>query len=356
MRQVQTVRFEAQALHRELISLRAGLDRIEVGMVLLDQGRNAQFVNRAFRRIWRLPDELCDAKPTFARLLMFHERNAVSCAVPSTQFDACIASQLEMIQTGDEQPVDIRFTNGEVFRFGCKALPDGGRFLSYGNVTDLIHRTDTLEEIASIDGLTRLYNRRHFLELAENEWARFRRYGRTFAMLVIDVDHFKSINDRYGHDIGDRALVAVADALRSKKRASDIVGRLGGEEFALLLPEMSLDSAYAAADRLRIAVADTTITAEEGTISVTVSVGVSITDDGMDGIAELLKEADVALYDAKRTGRNRVCAFDRSKSDARSGRIFVIIDDDLSTGKLSGSRRRLRNDNKKPRHSEALCE
>jgi predicted signal transduction protein with EAL and GGDEF domain len=102
--------------------------------------------------------------------------------------------------------------------------------------------------------------------------------------------------------------------LRSEKRASDFVGRLGGEEFALLLPEVSLESACAAADRLRRAVANRVIVVEQSTISVTVSLGVSITREGMDDIAELIKEADVALYDAKRSGRNRVCAFDRSKA------------------------------------------
>jgi diguanylate cyclase (GGDEF)-like protein len=324
MQQLQAMRFAAQGSHRELIALRAGLDRIEVGTVLLDQWRNVQFVNRAFRRIWRVPEELCDAKPTFARLLMFHGRNGEGGAVPSAQFDACIQAQLDLIRTGDEQPLDVRFANGEVFRFGCKALPDGGRFLSYGNVTDLIRHTDTLEEIASIDGLTRLHNRRHFLHLAETEWARFRRYGRTFAMLVVDIDRFKSINDKYGHDIGDRALVEVAHILRSRKRTSDIVARLGGEEFVLLLPEMSLDSACAAADRMRRAVAETSIIVEDGTISVTISVGVSITHEGMDGISQLLKEADVALYDAKHTGRNRVCAFGRAKSEAGEARVSDI--------------------------------
>jgi diguanylate cyclase (GGDEF)-like protein len=316
MRRVQEGRFEAQASHRELIALRAGLDRIEVGMALLDQGRNAQFINRAFRRIWRLPDDLENIKLPFANLMMYHGRESEVCPIPSADFDTCVAKQLEIVRSADERPVDIRLTNGEVFRFGCKTLPGGGSFLCYSNVTDLIRQTDILEEVASIDGLTRLYNRRHFLNLCENEWVRFRRYGRPPAIILLDIDFFKSINDRHGHDIGDRVLMEVAHVLRSEKRATDFVGRLGGEEFALLLPDVSLESACAAADRLRRAVANRVIVVEQSTISITVSLGVSVTREGMDGIAELIKEADVALYDAKRSGRNRVCTFDRSKASA----------------------------------------
>ena len=136
-------------------------------------------------------------------------------------------------------------------------------------------------------------------------------------MLLLDIDHFKSINDQHGHDIGDRVLIEVADVLRSKKRMSDIVGRFGGEEFAILLPEVSLENAYAAADRLRRAIAGRTVTVEDGTISVTASIGVTITHEGLDGITELTKEADLALYDAKRGGRDRVCAFKMSNTDSQ---------------------------------------
>ena len=99
--------------------------------------------------------------------------------------------------------------------------------------------------------MTGLNNRRNFLSLAETEWSRFRRYGRPLALLMCDIDHFKRVNDSYGHDAGDEVIKTVADILQKQKRASDIVGRLGGEEFALVLPEATLDSAVAAGERLR---------------------------------------------------------------------------------------------------------
>ncbi len=131
---------------------------------------------------------------------------------------------------------------------------------------------------------------------------------------MIDIDLFKSINDTYGHDVGDEVIKAVAGILQKNKRTSDIAGRLGGEEFALILPEATLDSALAAAEWLRQLVADGAINVEGHRLSVTISIGASAGDADMSGVDELLKQADIALYEAKRAGRNRVCRFDRCQS------------------------------------------
>ena len=186
-----------------------------------------------------------------------------------------LAKQLESIRTGHDGALNIRLNNGEVIRFRCKALPDGGRLLTYGNVSDLVREAEALERLAAIDGMTGLNNRRNFLALAESEWTRFRRYGRPMALLMLDIDHFKSVNDSYGHDVGDEVIKTVADILQKQKRASDIAGRLGGEEFALVLPEATLDSAVAAGERLRKLVADYVVTAGGLRIAVTISVGAS---------------------------------------------------------------------------------
>ncbi len=146
--------------------------------------------------------------------------------------------------------------------------------------------------------------------LAETEWSRFKRYGRPLAALVIDIDHFKAVNDTYGHDAGDEVIKAVAEVLGAHKRVSDIVGRLGGEEFALLLPEATLDNALAAAERFRQLIADCPIVVPSRRIMVTISVGASVARANLNGFGEVLKEADIALYEAKRSGRNRVCRFD----------------------------------------------
>jgi diguanylate cyclase (GGDEF)-like protein len=299
-------------LAAQLAALRAIVDNLNVGIVLLDHERRVLFINRAFRRFWRVPDEMADSQLTFVRL-MYHGRGIKSYAVSHDRLGDYVAKQMDLIRTGEERPLHIRFANGAVIQFRCKALPDGGRLLTYGNVSELARQADALERLACVDAMTGLNNRRHFLVLAENEWSRFRRYGRPLALLMIDIDRFKSVNDTYGHDVGDEVIKSVAAILQQHKRTSDVGGRLGGEEFALLLPEATLDNAIAAAERFRDLVAEHVIMAAGHRMPVTVSIGASIARSDMAGIDELLKDADVALYEAKRSGRNRVCGPDPGK-------------------------------------------
>jgi diguanylate cyclase (GGDEF)-like protein len=299
----------------QISALRAIVDDLNVGIVLLDKEHRVQFINRAFRRFWRVPDAMVTSELTFVRL-MYHGRGMKAYAVSHDRLGEYVAKQMALIRTGEEGPLHIRLANGAVIQFRCKALSDGGRLLTYGNVSELAQHADALEQLASVDGMTGLNNRRHFHVLAESEWSRFKRYGRPLALLMIDIDLFKSINDSYGHDAGDAVIRSVAQILQNQKRASDIAARLGGEEFALILPEATLDSAMAAAERLRQLVADCVISFEDRPISVTISVGVSACRADTAGIDELLKQADVALYEAKRTGRNRVCRFDPDKPAA----------------------------------------
>jgi diguanylate cyclase (GGDEF)-like protein len=160
--------------------------------------------------------------------------------------------------------------------------------LTYTPVTDLVRR-------ASIDALSGLFNRRHFLELAEGEWNRFDRYERPLSLMMLDIDLFKSVNDRYGHDVGDQAIAHLAAICRNSKRVPDIVARVGGEEFAMLLPETPLQSAALVAERLRREIAETPLVVAGAPIRLTVSIGVAEADTRMLGIVALMKEADEAL-------------------------------------------------------------
>jgi diguanylate cyclase (GGDEF)-like protein len=166
-----------------------------------------------------------------------------------------------------------------------------------------------LRKFASVDGMTGLFNKRHFELLAAAEWERFGRYGRPLTLLMVDIDFFKSVNDQYGHDVGDRLIVQIANACRDQKRKSDIVARLGGEEFALLLPETELAAGAVVAERLRDSISRHVLALLDDNIAVTVSIGVSEAREG-NSLAELLKHADTALYEAKRNGRNQVRLFD----------------------------------------------
>jgi diguanylate cyclase (GGDEF)-like protein len=166
---------------------------------------------------------------------------------------------------------------------------------------------DHLEGLAITDPLTRLYNRRHFETAARAELARFQRYFRPLSMLILDVDHFKSINDRFGHAAGDIVLSTIADACRSIKRASDIAARIGGEEFAILLPETNAEAARVFAERLRREISECAPIIQGEKLALTASVGVAAATRHTTRVSALLQSADEALYQAKRTGRDRVC-------------------------------------------------
>jgi diguanylate cyclase (GGDEF)-like protein len=165
---------------------------------------------------------------------------------------------------------------------------------------------DDLKTLAAIDGLTGLYNRWHFEMLSAAEWARFQRYLRPLSVLIIDVDYFKAINDRFGHDAGDSALKIIANVCNSAKRDSDIAARIGGEEFALLLPETNEAAARIVAQRLCEMVRECSPTVQGERLDLTVSIGIATATLSMSGIATLMKRADDALYESKRAGRNRV--------------------------------------------------
>jgi diguanylate cyclase (GGDEF)-like protein len=165
-----------------------------------------------------------------------------------------------------------------------------------------------LRAIAVTDGLTGLPTRQHFTQLAGREFARAVRYGRPLSAMLIDVDGFKSINDRFGHPVGDEVLRLVARRMRETFRETDILGRYGGDEFVVMLPESAERAAQAAAERLVRAVAGSTVLARGEGVPVTVSAGVAAAE-GCPDVTTLLRHADDALYRAKRAGRDQVSAF-----------------------------------------------
>lgn len=164
-----------------------------------------------------------------------------------------------------------------------------------------------LEREARTDPLTGCTNRRHFLELAEHELARARRYAEGLSILMLDLDHFKNINDQYGHQAGDLVLQRLVQVCQATLRAEDVVGRLGGEEFAILMPESHCQEARAAAERVCLAVAGCDVSWSGNLpIHFTTSVGVATLQPQDQDVYSLIGRADKALYEAKSAGRNRV--------------------------------------------------
>ncbi len=164
-----------------------------------------------------------------------------------------------------------------------------------------------LERLATVDPLTAVWNRRHFLELAGAELGRARRHGRRLSVFLLDLDHFKAVNDGYGHAAGDEVLRVAVSRAREALRTSDQIARFGGEEFAILLPETDLAGAHVVAERVRAAIAGAPVAVEGRTVPITGSLGVAEWDGAEPSIEQTLRRADTALYDAKQAGRNRVC-------------------------------------------------
>jgi diguanylate cyclase (GGDEF)-like protein len=176
-------------------------------------------------------------------------------------------------------------------------------------LSELEEKNRKLQELAYYDPLTGLPNRRFFFEHANLIFEEVKRYEKPLSLLVMDIDHFKKINDTYGHDVGDLVLKTFAGVLRGIVRQSDICARFGGEEFVVLLPNTDLEGAKVLAERIRTAVAKNPVEHSSIVIVFTVSIGISQYRKGMQSIDELIKEADIALYRAKEGGRNRVEVF-----------------------------------------------
>ncbi len=167
-----------------------------------------------------------------------------------------------------------------------------------------------LENLSITDALTGIANRRHFEWRLSEEVERARRYKYPLSALLLDLDHFKQVNDNYGHQIGDIVLQQVAQRLKNSLRRTDFLARYGGEEFVVLAPQTPAERAIILGERLRQVIAESPITADDLQIRITLSVGIAVFPDHAQNESELIGAADAALYKAKQMGRNRVCMFE----------------------------------------------
>ncbi len=202
----------------------------------------------------------------------------------------------------NDQPIRERLLeDGDRIRIGRAML----KFLSGSNVEAQYH--EEIYRLMTLDGLTQVYNKRYFSDALEHEFARSRRYRHPFSLVLFDIDHFKKVNDSYGHLAGDEVLRHVVGSIKIKVRANDLVARTGGEEFAVILPETDVQGALALAEKLRRAVENERIVHEGTAIAVTISLGVACFDEELKSAEALVRRADQKLYEAKHGGRNRVC-------------------------------------------------
>jgi two-component system, cell cycle response regulator len=204
----------------------------------------------------------------------------------------------------NDEPIvgEFGLRNGDLIKIGRTIF----KYIAGGNIETAYH--DEVYRLTTVDGLTQIFNRRYFEETLEREVSRCHRYGRDLTLALLDIDHFKQINDRWGHLAGDYVLKHLASAIKTRIRREDIFARYGGEEFALLLPEVDLQGGLAMAEKARALVAAQKFRFDNQDIPVTVSLGMASLGGQERDPSELIRAADEKLYEAKNSGRNRVCA------------------------------------------------
>ena len=190
--------------------------------------------------------------------------------------------------------------DGDQIKIGRTIL----KFMYGGNIEASYH--EEIYRMMTFDGLTQIYNKRYFTETLEREISRSRRYNRELGLVLFDIDHFKQKNDTFGHLAGDSILKELSGVVRAKLRREDVFARVGGEEFAILTPEVGVNGVRDVAEKVRLVVEQTTFRFEKHVMPTTISCGATVWLKGEDGAEALYKRADAALYKAKQGGRNRI--------------------------------------------------
>lgn len=201
----------------------------------------------------------------------------------------------------DQIPGEIELENGDRIKVGPTIL----KFLSGADAEAKYH--EEIYRMTIMDGLTQIHNKRYLIEALERDVMRARRHDRDLSAIMFDIDHFKSINDRYGHLAGDYVLRELARVVQERTRRDEVFARYGGEEFAIILPETDLDGAARLAEILRQRVETNDFSFQGEKIAVTISMGAAALTENMTG-TDLISRADAKLYEAKNGGRNRVCS------------------------------------------------
>ncbi len=283
------------------------LDESPDGILVVDSQNRIKTWNRRFRELWDIPEHIMEKNDGQAAL------EAVSGQVEDPEAFVRRIDELYRRLDEEESGVRIQMKDGRVLKRYSRGLhgPQGdywGRIWFYRDVTEQERMNEELLRMSRSDPLTGAANRRAFMEHLAEEFIRAKRYSHPLTVMMLDLDHFKQINDQYGHAAGDEALKGFVAAVTPELRSTDCLARMGGEEFALLLPETAMDAAHRLAERLRGAVAALSFNSENDTFSITVSIGLASLQETDSSPDHILNYADKALYVAKSEGRNRVRA------------------------------------------------
>lgn len=294
----------------QTMMLNDALQTMAEGILMTDQDGTVVLHNGRFLELFSIADEDLPSIPTIRDVLELKaERGHFGDPLDA---GGVITELLTLFESNEPFQLERPIAGDKVVRFAGSPRGSGGFVLMVSDVTEQKTLEQELRRLATTDPLTGLYNRRQFTLLGQNAVDEHRRKGKPLAVLALDIDHFKSINDTYGHAAGDEALKTVSRVLHAALRGADVIGRLGGEEFGVVLIDTYPAAAFSTADRLRRALEQTIVESEDQRLRLTTSVGLAMLDADDKQLEALMKRADAALYEAKKTGRNRVVAADAS--------------------------------------------
>ncbi|KQT82487.1 diguanylate cyclase [Aurantimonas sp. Leaf443] len=318
LRNARPARSDTDTFERLLIE---ALGQIDQAIIVLDRDLRVAFANPQYRRMYNLPEAGFDLGCAYLEILTYICANGEFGQGP---YEHHIAQRMQPILARAPLRAERWRPCGMHIQIVGKAIGSGGYVLTFTDVTErdrmseaieaeVVGRTAKLRQanaelqrLASLDPLLGLLNRRAFFSVLEDRLAHDRDRAWHHAILMLDLDRFKSVNDAYGHAAGDLVLVRTAAAIRSAIRRDDIFGRFGGEEFVLMLPDVSDTVALRMAERIRLAIARMAIEIAGTTIGITASIGVAGITEAAPDIAAAIVRADQGVYDAKNAGRDRV--------------------------------------------------
>jgi diguanylate cyclase (GGDEF)-like protein len=281
------------------------------GVGIFDKDDKLVFCNDAMARLYELT--VSEAlQQTFTNLCLRCYNNPIGLNIESSSFDDWISSALAKRRRYPYRTFEIDAQDGRWYLVTEQVVQEHYLYIYLTDITEkkeneiaLIKLTDKLKEVADKDYLTGIYNRRYFYQQAKAEFNRCKRSEQNLSLLIFDLDNFKMINDNYGHAAGDAVLLAFSSNIISILRDYDIFARIGGEEFALLLPATKVNKAFAISERIRQLIASLTITFEQHTLKVTTSIGLIENLGEINDFDQMMHFADKNLYQAKINGRNQ---------------------------------------------------
>lgn len=297
-------------LAQTLGEFNAVIDTIDYGVLLLDSNLRVRIANQAYMDLWQMPQSFIDTRPTMREIIEYTSSSGIYYIAPENIQDY-IDQRLKAIHQGDIQPTEMHRTDGRVLQYRCTVLPDNGRLLTFFDITSLKNTEQKLEaalekvsDLANHDPLTGLPNLRLARENLLRAIALAKRKGWMAALMFIDLDGFKEVNDSHGHEVGDLVLKMVGQRLAESLRETDTVARIGGDEFLVLQTEVHDRSDITKVAEKIVKSISEPFRVEDLDIKIGASIGIAVYPQNGEESRVLMKKADDALYYTKRIGKN----------------------------------------------------